>query len=313
MRPLAFLLLLGAMPANALDISIANGEIVKSDAIPAAQIRLPDTAWSPKLTPKIVEGAIERQVFQVPGGTRTPTQLVSGLRSFLKDEGYNEDFSCSAGACGGFDFRFDLDILGEPDMHVDLGDFLYILLSRDPDQGDPHWVSIVASRTSEAGFIHLTTVSAIEESIDALPIEEAASAPTGPPTQLAEDNDIVLALTTNGRAVLGDLEFGSGSSTLAGGPYASLDALADWLIDNPTARIVLVGHTDAVGSLETNTRLSQARANSVANYLAEELGIDRSQMQSAGAGFLAPMASNLIEDGRAANRRVEAVLLSLDP
>ena len=99
---------------------------------------------------------------------------------------------------------------------------------------------------------------------------------------------------------------------MTNGPYPSLTSLAGWLAQEPSAKIVLVGHTDAVGSLEANTGLSQRRAKTVADQLTANYGVDPAQLQAAGAGFLAPRASNLTDEGRALNRRVEVILLSLD-
>ena len=72
---------------------------------------------------------------------------------------------------------------------------------------------------------------------------------------------------------------------------------------------MLVGHTDAVGSLEANTALSRERAQAAAAYLRDRHGLDPARIESAGAGYLAPVASNLDATGRTENRRIEAVLL----
>ncbi len=70
-----------------------------------------------------------------------------------------------------------------------------------------------------------------------------------------------------------------------------------------------MGHTDAVGNLETNIALSRARAEAVRLYLIERLDVDPGQVSATGIGYLAPRATNETEDGRETNRRVEAVLL----
>ena len=119
-------------------------------------------------------------------------------------------------------------------------------------------------------------------------------------------------LVDDGSIVLPDLEFATGSAQLGTGPFASLQQLSEWLADNPTARVILVGHTDAVGSLAANTALSRQRATAVSNRLISAFGTNRAQLQSAGAGYLAPVTSNLTPEGRAANRRVAVVLLSLN-
>jgi OmpA-OmpF porin, OOP family len=68
----------------------------------------------------------------------------------------------------------------------------------------------------------------------------------------------------------------------------------------------VVGHTDAVGELEANLRLSKARAEAVIEALVAR-GISRGRLQAFGAGPYAPVASNREEAGRAQNRRVELV------
>ena len=300
-----------AAPAPALDLSLPSARVVRTETEPAGQIRLPVGPWSPGVQPNVETGAIRREVLRVPGAARTPLQLLAGLRAELEESGFEEVFSCASRACGGFDFRFQIDIIGEPDMHVDLGDYLYVVM-RAADAGDgPHTVALLASRSRAAGFVHIMTISDAETPPPA-PEPSPDPAEAAGPEPADASGDLVETLTEAGHAVLPDLDFGSGSAELGGGPYASLETLAAWLGRNPSARIVLVGHTDSVGSLDANTALSRQRAASAARYLTAELGVDPAQIQSSGAGYLSPVASNLTPDGRAANRRVEVVLLSLD-
>ena len=123
------------------------------------------------------------------------------------------------------------------------------------------------------------------------------------PTSVARQLDEV------GHMVLDDLSFDTGSSTLSEGPFPSLEALAEFLKEDSSRRIVLVGHTDTLGSLDANIRLSQRRAASVRARLISAYGIKQSQMDARGAGYLAPVTSNATEAGRNRNRRVEVVLL----
>jgi OOP family OmpA-OmpF porin len=74
--------------------------------------------------------------------------------------------------------------------------------------------------------------------------------------------------------------------------------------------VALVGHTDALGSLAGNTDLSRARAVSVRERLIAEYAVPAAQLTAEGVGYLAPRATNQTEDGRARNRRVEAIVTS---
>ncbi|HMK65664.1 MAG TPA: OmpA family protein, partial [Thermodesulfobacteriota bacterium] len=72
-------------------------------------------------------------------------------------------------------------------------------------------------------------------------------------------------------------------------------------------KIYIVGHTDNVGTFDSNVKLSQARAASVVSALVNKQGIAALRLIPFGAGPTSPVASNKDEKGRAQNRRVELV------
>ncbi len=309
MKHLAVLLLfLVCTPLSAADLTLPMATVVKVDESDAASVRLPERPWAPGTETPGTEGAVRRSVLRLADAGMTTLQLIGPLRAALLEDGYSEIFTCADAECGGFDFRFQLDLLGEPDMHVDLGNYRYVL-TRKPG-ASPHTVALVASSAGTNGFVHVTEVS--DASLPDISIDPTPPQPTDLALPPVERNDLIETLVQTGRAVLQGLEFGTGSAELNLAAESSLEALADWLAANPSARIILVGHTDAVGSLDANTDLSRRRALAVAGRLLE-LGTVPVQIQSAGAGYLSPVASNLTEDGRATNRRVEVVLLALDP
>jgi len=295
---------LAATPVAAFDLGVPLGTQTASDSIIADSVRLPNAPWSLGEAVASVDGDIIRRAYRAPGGSLTTLQLMSPLSEALIAAGFEEVFACADAACGGFDFRFQLDLLGEPDMHVDLGDYRYFLAQRA--SGEPHTVAVVASRSSSAGFVHITEVYEASEAT----LEELDTPADPEPIGLPRVGGVLIdALVSDGRAVLEDLDFGSGSAELGEGPYASLSELAEWLRATPSARVALVGHTDAVGSLEANTALSLRRAETTAQRLIDQFGVASAQVDAHGAGYLAPRASNLSDTGRAANRRVEVVLV----
>ncbi|MYF88918.1 MAG: OmpA family protein [Boseongicola sp. SB0676_bin_33] len=300
-----------ATPASALDLALPNAVTAAVETSDAASARLPEAPWSPDVVVLGTEGAIRKTVLKLPDAQWTTLQLIMPLRDKLEEAGYVQAFSCADAECGGFDFRFQLDLIGEPDMYVDLGNYRYLLMRHSSNE--PHSVALVASPTGSAGNIHITEVSSAR-------IPEMTPMAEGAGPEAEEDADrtarepgtLAASLMERGHVVLDALEFGSGSADLGNGPYPVLAELAAWLLDNPSARIVLVGHTDSMGSLETNTTLSRRRAEAVAGRLIEAFGIDPVRLEAAGAGYLSPIESNLTEPGRTANRRVEAVLISVE-
>jgi OOP family OmpA-OmpF porin len=104
--------------------------------------------------------------------------------------------------------------------------------------------------------------------------------------------------------VLRGVTFETGRSALKPDSYTILDIVAASLVANPDIKIEIAGHTDNTGSVATNTRLSQARADAVRAYLATK-GVGPERMVSKGYGPTQPVAPNTSAAGRAQNRRVE--------
>jgi OOP family OmpA-OmpF porin len=124
--------------------------------------------------------------------------------------------------------------------------------------------------------------------------------------------DFGARLEADGRVILSDLSFDTGSAQLGEGSYSSLRALAEYLEANQGRRVALVGHTDAEGSLDGNITLSRRRAGSVLERLVSDYGTRRAQLDAQGMGYLAPIATNLTAEGREANRRVEVIIVSTE-
>ena len=83
-----------------------------------------------------------------------------------------------------------------------------------------------------------------------------------------------------------------------------LDDIALAIKATPDSRWEVEGHTDSIGTKEHNQNLSQARAQSVVDYLVSK-GLDRSTLEAKGWGMARPVFSNSTVAGRAANRRVQ--------
>jgi outer membrane protein OmpA-like peptidoglycan-associated protein len=89
--------------------------------------------------------------------------------------------------------------------------------------------------------------------------------------------------------------------------FGVLNTVARTLSRYPATYVDVNGHTDAIGSYAYNQVLSERRAGSVADYLADH-SVDPARMHVQGFGKTEPIASNATVYGRAANRRVEIVL-----
>lgn len=125
--------------------------------------------------------------------------------------------------------------------------------------------------------------------------------------------DLNLRKTERGLVLtLGDVLFDTGRTTLKPAASGTLDRLANALREQSGRNVLIEGHTDNVGSDESNQSLSERRAHSVRAALAKR-GVSSSQITAVGMGEGSPIASNASADGRQANRRVELIFNEAQP
>lgn len=108
----------------------------------------------------------------------------------------------------------------------------------------------------------------------------------------------------------GNMTFDTGSATLKSKMLQALESVATVINQYPQTRMDISGHTDSSGSAELNERLSEQRAQKVAEYLISH-GIKPGHMSASGYGFSYPIATNKTKIGRTLNRRIEIELRSI--
>ena len=103
--------------------------------------------------------------------------------------------------------------------------------------------------------------------------------------------------------------FGFDKADLTATAKTNIQKLAESLQKNPDTDIMVIGHTDNVGSASYNQGLSERRAASVKKYAVAQ-GVSASRITTEGKGLKEPIESNDTEVGRAKNRRVEIVIVA---
>jgi outer membrane protein OmpA-like peptidoglycan-associated protein len=99
--------------------------------------------------------------------------------------------------------------------------------------------------------------------------------------------------------------FALNSATLDKDATAKLDAIARRAAGSPRYMIEVQGFTDKTGSADTNTVLSQRRAEAVTRYLVNEHRLALRSINTIGSGYALPVGDDNTRDGRKLNRRVE--------
>jgi len=106
---------------------------------------------------------------------------------------------------------------------------------------------------------------------------------------------------------LPDVLFALGKADLTSEAVTTIGTISEILKLAPTRRLAIEGHTDDVGTIDYNYRLSQSRSAAVSQAL-ETAGIPHDKISTRAFGETTPIATNQTEEGRTRNRRVEIII-----
>ncbi len=124
---------------------------------------------------------------------------------------------------------------------------------------------------------------------------------------LVSADEMSKAISASGRVALYGILFDSNKSEIKPESKPALEEIAKLLKKESNLKLHVVGHTDNVGGFDFNLNLSKRRADAVVAALTKEYGIAAARLTANGIAYLAPVAVNTTEEGRAKNRRVELV------
>jgi OmpA-OmpF porin, OOP family len=114
-------------------------------------------------------------------------------------------------------------------------------------------------------------------------------------------------INNTGHASVYGIYFDSGKADIKAESDAAISQISELLKKTMALKLYVVGHTDNVGNIESNMKLSKDRADAVVNSLVTKYGIQSDRLKAFGVASLSPVATNDTEEGRAKNRRVELV------
>ncbi len=128
--------------------------------------------------------------------------------------------------------------------------------------------------------------------------------------RLLEHLNRVLPTTDTPRGLAVDMSevlFDTGKSDLQPEAREDLAKLSGIVLNYPSLKLTVEGHTDNTGSAESNQTLSEQRANAVRDYLVKQ-GLNSSSVTAQGLGENTPVADNSTAEGREKNRRIEIIV-----
>lgn len=114
-------------------------------------------------------------------------------------------------------------------------------------------------------------------------------------------------ISSTGHVAIYGIYFDFNKSDVKPESDTALQEINKLLSGNPNLKVFIVGHTDNIGGVDYNMKLSHTRADAVVKVLTTKYKVNPQRLKAYGVGQLAPVAPNKTEDGRAKNRRVELV------
>lgn len=245
---------------------------------------------------QVVEGRVTKIRYLIDK-ERTTLEVYRNYEKALGDAGFETLFECKNKDCGGRDFSMVV--------------IPYDGLMSD-NYKDQRFLAAKLARPEGTAYVSLYIVKAYNiggpkknNVYVQLDIVETAEMDTGMVTVDAEA--IGKGLDTEGHIAIYGIYFDTDSDKVKPESDPALAEIAKLMKVRPELELLVVGHTDNQGKMNYNMDLSKRRAASVVQALTGEHGIDGTRLTPAGVGFLAPLASNRDDEGRALNRRVELV------
>jgi outer membrane protein OmpA-like peptidoglycan-associated protein len=254
-----------------------------------------------------VEGALLSRLFEKPDG-RSNLEVFRSYERELTAGGFDIHFASALGSPMSFRLKQIYDPphtpsfrqrvyaksdgsgrVGALDLAFVVGAADHYLVASRTAAGEERWVAVLLSRSRPFYMVEELTLEAMEEGTVTLNLETLRS-----------------EIAASGKIAIYDIHFATGSAEIEARSADALTVIATYLQET-SGGFYIVGHTDDTGSLESNMRLSDARAAAVKQALVETHGVDPSRLETRGVGPLAPVSSNSDESGRGLNRRVEIV------
>lgn len=265
----------------------------------AGVIREGDRYRFSKILP--LEGSVTRLGYVAPAG-RSALEVFRNYEGVLKSKGFTPLFSADGETLGKYD-SFGATLVRQYPFYGDPAApgqrFLLSKLTRP--QGDLY----VGLYVLDNGFWG-DEVKCLKNRAYVL-VDVVETKPMETRMVVVKADEMEKRIAEAGRVALYGLFFDTDKTEVKPQSQPTLEEIAKLLKKAPKLRVLVVGHTDGVGDRTYNQDLSRRRAESVAKTLASRYGIAPSRLVPAGAGMLAPVASNRTEEGRAKNRRVELV------
>lgn len=258
-----------------------------------------------------LEGKISNKIYWGPIG-RSPLEIFRNYQAALRNAGFEVVYQCEPAQCGKDEVASKVVRWAQKAKWVDGGQSDFWIIRMFEYKPGLHYLH--ARRHGSPGSVDVQVVlrsgeKETDETYNRVPqfiqVVESVQVEQGKVT--VDATAIANSLARDGKIALYGILFDTNLAVVKPESMSTLEQMASALKNNPALNVFIVGHTDNQGSVEANLALSRKRAQAVTELLRTRYGIAETRLLSQGVANFAPVASNLTEDGRAKNRRVEMV------
>ncbi|MEF2145192.1 MAG: OmpA family protein [Desulfovibrionaceae bacterium] len=258
--------------------------------------------------PLQLEGSVTR-LWYLAAGDASAAELVGNYRNELTSQGFRILYESSKDP--NFVNRSNfLSVFGSVNIKASCRE--YVFLAADKDKA--RVLSAIKEQPEGNVYVYVTAVewagddpvyTAKKGAYAAVDIVEVK--PMQQNMVVVKADQMAKDLSGEGRVALYGIFFDTDSAVIKAESKPTLEEIAKLLRQDTALMLHVVGHTDNVGGFEHNIELSKRRASSVKDALVNQYGIAADRLTPNGVAYLAPIAANTTEEGRAKNRRVELV------
>ena len=275
-------------------------------------------AYAPKQKLDL-EGERTHVVYLIPAD-RSPLEVIRNYQQEIESQNGKVLFQCKAEECGGDASRnssggggdMSLSMYLYPESRIQDENFSNGSCAQKANISDQRY--LVAEVPSENAHISVHTFTLHDDgyckafnarTIAAVDILQTKAREQKMVTVNA--TEMAKKISSTGSVALYGIYFDFNKADVKPESDATIDQIAQLLKNDAALKLLVVGHTDNVGTFDFNVGLSQRRAAAVVTALTGKYGIGKARLTSVGVSFAAPVASNNTDEGRAKNRRVELV------
>ncbi|MCC5985986.1 MAG: OmpA family protein [Rhodobacteraceae bacterium] len=294
-----------------------EGYITRDEFVDFAEIEFPAGPLIANEEQEILRetGAHTRQEFTIDGFEVAPLRLYRSYLQYFENEGFEILFSGigdTLSARRSVDFIARNIFASAPSTSSEVA----YILARNPEADHLVALAIYDRQRNRRIMVNVLQIDELE-TFDLFATPATAPEPEPEPdpepavdvvpSAVQDATALESGLVADGRVVVNAILFEFDRAEILPESAAALETVAGLMQERPDLTLLVVGHTDGVGSFDYNLRLSLDRASAVVAWLRDRHGITGDRLRPAGAGPMSPITTNRTETGRALNRRVELV------